>query len=447
MCALPAFQAMSVLRCIGCGYETDLLAERNFRCPHCDNLYDVIHQYGRQFLSWPQLQDLFDSRARQIIGPQSSKVVRSGVWRFIELIMPGMTAKEIITLGEGNHRIVRAGKRLREWVGIDDLWIIFEGDNPTGSFKDNGGTVMISVAKKAGIKIVVCSSTGDTSAMASAYASAAGMRSVVILPQGLITDVQLAQPLIHGSTVIMLPGNFDDCMAVVKDLTKSGTVYPANSLNPTRIMGHQATVFLVAQAFGWEMPDWIVVPVGNGSNCSSVGKAMRTMIERGFPGKTSRILGCQSEAASPLAQAWKRLVESEHERTIESWMRYYRPLPVGKTTATAARIGDPVSWEKVMTEILESNGSMRIAAEDDLNEAVKVCGLDGHFICPQTGTALAGLRNAVGCGSVNPKERIVVVSTATGLKFTASAVADFPQRLKHAADCRTSTVEAMLATL
>jgi threonine synthase len=432
------------LRCIHCGYITDLLKERRFQCPQCGDLYDVVHDFKPLKKTFSAFTKLFDKRAAYAFNHGGAVVEHSGVWRFKEWIMPYLPEKYIVSLGEGNVPIVPAGKQLRAWLGGGDVWMILEGMTPTGSFKDFGGTVMMSVAKAAGIKYVGCASTGDTSAMVAAYASAAGIKSVVILPKGKVTAAQLAQPLVHGSTIITVPGDFDDCMRIVRELVSDGRLFPANSLNPTRIEGHQATVFLTAQFFGWQLPDWISLPVGNGSNCSSVGKALRLMQQMGYKGKSSRILACQSEAARPLASSWLQTRASHKTVTIDNWREYYKPMKVGETTATAARIGDPVSREKVMREITNSSGMMQVVPEAMLNEAVAVCGRDGHFVCPQTGIALAGIKLALQQKAIRKKERIVVVSTANGLKFTESAAQGLEKNIHEAVDCKTETVAKLM---
>lgn len=435
------------LSCISCGYKTDLLEERKFRCPKCGNLYDIEHNFEISGNSLKEYTAIFDSRISPTAFRMDSPKYHSGVWRFQEWIMPFMPDDKIISLKEGNVPIVRAGKHLREWVGDDiDLYIIMEGMTPTGSFKDFGGTVMMSVAKAAGIKNICCASTGDTSAMAAAYSAVAGIQCAVILPKGKITPVQLAQPLVYGAKVILLPGDFDACMKVMQELVARYGVYPANSLNPARIEGHQATVFLISQYFGWELPDWIVVPIGNGSNCSSVGKGLRLMQRFGVK-KISRILGCQSEAANPLAKSWNSARDwnkSDPHTSLEQWKSCYKPIVAGKTTATAAQIGDPVSRDKVMREIIRSEGAMQIAEECDLNYAVSVCGKDGYFVCPQTGIALAGVRNARRQGWIRRGSRVLVVSTATGLKFTDSAADKLQRNIISAEDCGTETVAKIL---
>lgn len=436
--------SQTYLCCIGCGHRTDLLEERIFMCPRCGNLYDVVHDYSQFNVGgFNAYTKIFDARAEksQSCGDNSPHI-RSGVWRFHEWIMPHLPIEHIVTLGEGNVPIVQAGKNLREWVGGDiDLWLILEGMTPTGSFKDFGGTVMTSVARAAGICAIGCASTGDTSAMAAAYASAAGMKCVVVLPKGKVTAAQLAQPLVYGASVITLPGNFDDCMRVVRELVQAGRLFPANSLNPTRIEGHQSTVFLTAQFFDWNLPDWFALSVGNGSNCSSVGKAMRLMKQFGYSGNMARILGCQSEAAHPLAQSWNIANTGRDEVSEESWKNWYiHQSQVGETTATAALIGRPVSYQKVIREVVASRGVMDIVPEQHLNEAVAICGKDGYFVCPQTGTALAGVKLAVADGTIPKGNRVVVVSTANGLKFTESATAGLEQNIIHAHNCDIETV-------
>ena len=439
----------SWLKCIGCGRKVDLLTEKKFRCPDCGGLYDVIHNLAGLGKTFAELQMIFNTRANPTgVGDIDDPKRQSGVWRFKELIMPYLPDKYIVSLGEGNVPIVKAGANLMDWIGGDiELFIILEGLTPTGSFKDFGGTVMMSVAKAMGINAVGCASTGDTSAMAAAYAAAAGIKCFVVLPKGKVTAVQLAQPLVHGAAVITLPGSFDDCMKVMQELVLDYGAFPANSLNPTRIEGHQATVFLVAQYFGWKLPDWFAVPIGNGSNSSSVGKGLRLLTDLGMSCRT-KILGCQSRAANPLAKSWNLVSQGNWgmcgSNFLEKWLAEYKEVAVGETTATAARIGNPVSRDKVMREIIASEGAMQVAREEDLNEAVAVCGKDGHFVCPQTGIALDGVRSAVKKGWIKKGQRVIVVSTATGLKFTEAAAANLQGNIIDAGDCQTKTVANIL---
>lgn len=414
----------SFLRCIWCDEEIPLYGQTIFTCQReletggvCGGLYDVIHK-GFQRVDVKYLKGIFDSRIRQ---KPNDVHTSSGVWRFREFVMGSLRKSEIVSLGEGLHSFWEAGRNLRNWIGGGlDLWILPEGLGPTGAFKDNGMTAMISVAKKNGVKVAVCSSTGDTSASLAAYGAAAGIEVVVFLPaDGNLTSVQLMQPAIHGAKVVLLPGKFDEAMNVVLELAEQGRVFPGNSINPTRIEGHQATVFLAAQFFGWELPDWFVVPVGNGSNTSSVGKGIRLLKELRMVDNTkdARILAAQAAAASPLARSWRK-AEQGGQVLFHHWKQVYRPgTSTGTTAASAMDIDHPVSHEKVMREICATKGAMMIGPEEDMFEALRMAGRDGHALCPQTGIALAGLRLAVQEKRVKPRSRVVVVSTATGLKF------------------------------
>lgn len=412
--------AVSYMRCMDCGDQVDLYGATKFTCD-CGGLYDVCHFAEDNPMNWLRRFDDRSATGSLLAASQRhlSPLYNSGVWRFHELIMPSLPVEDIVSLGEGILPFWQAGNNLRRWVGGNlDLWIIPEGLTPTGSFKDFGGTVAMSVAKKSGVKAVICASTGDISAMAAAYAAKAGITCVVVLPKGKVTPVQLAQPIAHWAKVVVTPGTFDDCMRIVRELVDTGRTFPINSLNPTRIEGHQATVFLAAQFFGWELPDAFVVPVGNGSNSSSIGKGMRTLYNKRLVNDVgTKLIGAQSLAANPLAKTWEM---SQHENVADPdlWKRLYKPFDsIGVTTATAALIGNPVSYRKVMREINASRGAVLTAQENELNEAVLVAGSDGHFVCPQTGTALAGLRQSVERGIIKPGQRVVVVSTATGLKF------------------------------
>ena len=433
------------LVCMDCGHTADPLRERVFKCPACGGLYDVHHKDWRAPSAYTRTS-VFDERAL----PCQSVYHNSGVWRFSRaegLLMPFIKCEHIVSLGEGLHRIVRAGRHLHNWIGPKvDLWVLEEGANPTGSFKDNGMTVAVSMANASGANIVICRSTGDTSAAAAAYAARAGIPCVVLLPrdQG-ITAAQMAQPLVHGATVIMYPGTFDSVKGAYNELVESGAAYPVNSINPFRIEGHTATAYLIAQFFRWELPDWIAVPVGNGSDSSSVGIGMRRLLAAGIVKKPARVLGVQAHSADPLYAAWEHARNGS--RTLpsaEQWLAAYSAqedhVP-GRTAATAQDIGDPASYKKVIREISgyeETDGfpgARQTASEEDIRAAVAMAARDGIEICPQTGVALAGLRNAVGKGIVPPEVRVVLVSTAHLTKFPDVAARASGNQIKEIASC------------
>jgi threonine synthase len=339
-----------------------------------------------------------------------------------------------------------AGDRVSKWVGGDlDLWIIPEGQTITGSFKDHGGSSATSVAQVSGQEKMGCASTGDTSAMAAAYCAAAKMECVVILPKRLVTNVQIAQSVAHGARIILIPGSFDDCMRVVRELCDEGRLFPINSINPTRIEGHMATVFLAAQFMRWQLPDAFALPVGNGSNTSSVGKAIRLLKELEFvDDKECKIIAAQSDSANPLATSWER-AQSRGFADHDMWLTDYKPREkLGDTVATAARIGAPVSYRKVMREITASRGAVLTASEADLIEATRVLGASGFSCCPQTGTALAGLRQSVQRGFLKRGATVFLVSTATSLKFPDVAVQAGGDLITEAGTCDTTEIAAMM---
>ncbi|NUM25429.1 MAG: threonine synthase [Candidatus Buchananbacteria bacterium] len=428
----------SFLSCIGCGRKADVLTERAFSCPDCGNLYDMI-------VPVPLHHRPADWKA--LFARKSD--FNSGVWDFKPWVAPDLSADNIVSIGEGLVPLVEAGRHLKEYIGMPlKLWLSLRGKNPTGSFKDDGMTVLVSIAKAGGVEFIACVSTGDTSASLAAFCAHAGIKCTVILPAGKITPEQLMQVRLFGAQVILLPGTFDDCMRVFRELVKRG-VYPGNSLNPARIQGHQTTVFQAIRQFGWKSLDVVFVPIGNGSNASSVGKALRLLTSLGFEHQT-RIIGCQSNAANPLAISWPNIAirpdlsADEQAALVRQWLEIYQPVKVGETMATAMRIGDPVSKRKVMREIIASNGAILDASDQEAYPAVLACAKDGHFVCPQSGVALAGLKKAVSRGLVHEGETVVVICTADGLKFSQPFLEPKGTQPVLADDCQPDTVARLM---
>lgn len=419
--------------CSECGNKQGLFAERKFQCERCGHLLDVRTNYsGLKLASAQDLRREFDTRA----APKLSVYHQSGVWRFQELFWPEAHASNIVSVGEGIIPILPAGPKLREWVGGElDLHFILEGQNPSGSFKDMGMTAMITLAKLAGALRVSCASTGDTSAALAQYAAAAGIPCDVLLPLDKVTGSQLTQPVYYGARVIGIPGDFDDCMRIQNALIALGS-YPGNSKNPMRIAGHMATAFLLAQYFDWRLPDWTSVPLGNGSDITSIGMGMRRLVKLGIVKASGRILGCQTEMANPLASSWNA--------DPKIWLDAYRPMKAGDTIATATQIGAPVSHRKVIREVTHSNGCMQTATEADIRKGMEVCLSDGFPVCPQTGIAIAGLRNAVQAGSIERGSLVSIVSTATTLKFTGLFNEKVERVVEIAPDTSVGSIAKML---
>src|ERR1700704_4121317 len=292
-------------QCInGCPGEFDL-REVIYRCPTCGDLLEVQHDMdalrSRSAAAWIQL---FDDRYRRNIYPYGS-----GVWGKKEWVVPFIDNENIVSMYEGNSNLLwadRYGKQLH----VDDLWIKQCGISHTGSFKDLGMTVLVSTVKQMmadgkPIRAVACASTGDTSAALAAYAAAAGIRAMVILPRGKVSTAQLAQPLANGAMVLAVDGDFDDCMTMVTRLAEEEGVYLANSMNSLRIEGQKTVAIEMVQQFDWDVPDWVVIPGGNLGNVSARGAGFLMMRDLGLTQKLPRICVAQAEAANPLYQAYR----------------------------------------------------------------------------------------------------------------------------------------------
>src|SRR5579884_2446810 len=261
-----------------CG-ETYQLNEIVYRCKRCANLLEVIHDLKplreRTPEEWKQL---FDNRYRRQVWPYGSSV-----WGKKELVCPYVEDDNIVSMYEGATNLFWA-ERFGKQVGVEDLWIKMCGNSHTGSFKDLGMTVLVSVVKQmiahgTPIQAVVCASTGDTSASLAAYCAVAGIRSVVLLPRGGVSTAQLVQPLANGSLVLALETDFDGCMAIVQQLAQEPGIYLANSMNSLRLEGQKTISIELVQQFDWEVPDWVVVPGGNLGNTSAIGAGFLMMRE------------------------------------------------------------------------------------------------------------------------------------------------------------------------
>jgi threonine synthase len=269
---------------------------------------------------------------------------------------------------------------------------------------------------------VACASTGDTSAALATYCAAAGIQSIVLLPRGKISIAQLVQPISNGALVLSLDTDFDGCMALVQDITKDPTIYLANSMNSLRVEGQQTVGIEIAQQFDWEAPDVIVIPGGNLGNVSALGKGLLMMKDLGLISRLPRIVVAQAQRANPLYRSYLHNFES------------FEPIQAEKTLASAIQIGNPVSFEKAVRTLRQFNGIVEQATEEELAEAAALGDRTGMFNCPHTGVALAVLRKLLGAGKIDKAERVVVISTAHGLKFIEMKVKyhqgelEFPSR-------------------
>ncbi len=400
----------SWFRCAeGCDFRAEL-TEVVYECPRCGGLLEVEHDRaalgGRPAAEW---RALFDGRFR--LGPWP---YGSGVWGKKEWVYPGLAIDNVVSMFEGGSPLLRVDGYARE-IGLDHVWVKECGVTHTGSFKDLGMTVLVSAVKEMrgrgmAIRAVACASTGDTSAALSAYCAAAGIPSVVLLPRGKISTAQLVQPISNGALVLELDTDFDGCMRVVKDLSRTKDIYLANSMNSLRIEGQKTASIEIAQQLGWTAPDWIVIPGGNLGNASAVGKGFLLMKELGLLDRLPRLVVAQAERANPLWRAFHQGHEGSPIRV--------EPIVAEKTLASAIQIGAPVSAKRALRALEALDGVVEQANEQELADASARADRAGLFTCPHTGVALAALEKLASRGVVRRSERIVVVSTAHGLKFS-----------------------------
>jgi threonine synthase len=392
-------------QCInGCPGQYSLL-EVIYRCPTCGDLLEVQHDTdalrSRSAAAWIQL---FDDRYRRNTYPYGS-----GVWGKKEWVVPFIDNESIVSMYEGNSNLLwadRYGKQLH----VEDLWVKQCGNSHTGSFKDLGMTVLVSIVKQMkgdGVPIdaVACASTGDTSAALGAYCAAATIPAVVLLPRNKISIAQLVQPLANGALVLSLDTDFDGCMAVVQKITRDRRIYLANSMNSLRIEGQKTVAIEIVQQFDWEVPDWIVIPGGNLGNVHALGQGFTMMRELGLIQRLPRICLAQAERANPLYRSY-----------LEEFKRF-EPIEAQSTLATAVQIGNPVSVKRAIRTLQRFNGVVEQATEQELADEAARADRTGMFNCPHTGVALAALRKLVERKIVRSHERVVVISTANGLKF------------------------------
>ena len=393
-------------RCIaGCPAKHSLF-DVIYTCPSCGSLLEVHHEREplkqRNASEWKKL---FESRVGTTRWPFGS-----GVWSLREWVVPSLTDDNVVSMFEGNSNLFWA-ERLGQQLGVPDLWIKLCGNSHTGSFKDLGMTVLVSVVKQmmaqgSPVKAVACASTGDTSAALAAYAAYAGIPAVIFLPAGKVSTAQLIQPVANGAHVLALDTDFDGCMEIVKEVTQDNSIYLANSMNSLRIEGQKTVGIEIVRQFNWQVPDWIIIPVGNLGNISALYKGFKLMMDLGLIDRMPRLVAAQAAKANPFYESFKNGFKEKISMTAQ------------KTLANAIRIGNPVSYEKATKAIVETNGIVEQATEDELAAAAAHADLTGMFTCPHTGVALAVLTKLIKRGDIKASDKTVVISTAHGLKFT-----------------------------
>ncbi len=322
------------------------------------------------------------------------------LWRYKTLI-PLPQEAEVISLGEGLTPLIRLRKTLISKV--KEAYVKFEGSNPTGSFKDRGMTVVVSLAKYLGFKALISASTGNTASSMCAYARRAGLLPVVLVPKGVVAGGKISQLRLYGAKVVEINGSFDDAMSLVAEIAKngSGDFYVVNSVNPWRVEGQKTVAYEIYEDIS--VPDWIIVPVGNGGNVYSIWKGFKELLKLGLIAKIPKILAVQAEGASPIVNAFR--------------LGSYKPFSQPRTLASAIRIGNPVHWYRALNAINESRGyAVAVSDEEILRAHVELARNEGIGVETSSAITLAGLTRALNEGIIQKDEKVVLIATGHALK-------------------------------
>ena len=389
----------------GTGHRAADLRRTDYRCAECAAPLDVDLGASGSAKTGGEWQRIFDERLRSFAATD-----RSGVWRFRELLLP---LPEVVPLArpEGGTNLYPAGRSqgqvghasIGAFAGVDHLWIKHEGENPTGSFKDRGMTVGVSVARWLGASAVACASTGNTSASMAAYAAQAGLRALVLLPAGKVAAGKLGQAIAYGAEIRQIAGDFDRAMADVERLCLDEGIYLLNSLNPFRILGQQSLAYELAQQLGWQMPDWIALPAGNLGNTSALGAGLLRAQALGLIDRVPRIAAIQAAGANPFYQSY-----------LDGFATFH---PVqAQTIATAINIGNPVSFPRARAVITATKGVVAQVTDDEILLAKACIDRAGLGCEPASAASVAGVRQLVAAGTIRPDERVVCVLTGNVLK-------------------------------
>ncbi len=401
-------QDSHLLRCTGCAGVIALPdLKENFRCAECGDLFEV---------EYPAWSAATDGTVRRVV-PNASALRwlwkerrssaelknQSGVWRFRELLPILRDEQHIVSLREGNTPLYHL-VRTADATGADRVYAKHQGMNPTGSFKDTGMTTALSVAYERGFSWVACASTGNTSAAMAAYAARAGMRSLVLIPEGKIAWGKLSQALDYGALTIQLRTDFDGCVKVLSEVVRRAPVYLLNSVNPYRLEGQKTPALEIAEQMNWEVPDHVIVPGGNLANASALGKGFLEMKQLGLTDRVPRISIVQAEGANPLYRA---MLESEGEKLV----------PVeADTRASAIRIGNPASWRKAVKVVRATGGWVEQATEAEIALGKAQIGAEGIGCEPASAVTLVGLKKLMAAGKIDVSESVVLLLTGHTLK-------------------------------
>jgi threonine synthase len=370
--------------CIKCGArfsKEDIV----YTCRKCGGLLDIKYDYS-------------EINVERVVEAKGE-----GVWKY-RVLLPFDEDTKPITINEGNTPLYRCD-RLAKSIGITDLWVKHEGLNPSGSFKDRGMTVGVTKAMELGVKGVACASTGNTSASLAIFAAKAGIPCYVLLPKGKVALGKVAQAMMHGAKIFSIRGNFDDALRIVRVICEEEKLYLLNSVNPYRLEGQKTIAFEVVEKLEWEVPDRVILPVGNAGNISAIFKGFLELRTLGITDSIPKMTGIQAEGAKPVVNAFKaRKAEIIPEDNPE-------------TIASAIRIGNPVNAAKALFAIRDSGGVAESVTDEEITEAqLKLARLEGIGVEPASAASIAGLKKLVALEEIDRDERIVCITTGHLLK-------------------------------
>jgi threonine synthase len=372
------------VECIKCGArfaKEDIV----YTCRKCGGLLDIKYDYSEI-----DVERVVEAKGQ-------------GVWKY-RVLLPFDEETKPITINEGNTPLYRCD-RLAKSIGITDLWVKHEGLNPSGSFKDRGMTVGVTKAMELGVKGVACASTGNTSASLAIFAAKAGIPCYVLLPKGKVALGKVAQAMMHGAKIFSIRGNFDDALRIVRVICEEEKLYLLNSVNPYRLEGQKTIAFEVVEKLEWEVPDRVILPVGNAGNISAIFKGFSELKTLGITDTIPKMTGIQAEGAKPVVNAFK---EGKAEIIPED-----NP----ETIASAIRIGNPVNAAKALFAIRDSGGVAESVSDEEITEAqLELARLEGIGVEPASAASIAGLKKLVALGEIDRDEKIVCITTGHLLK-------------------------------
>jgi len=389
--------------------------EAHAKCRKCGDLLDVAYEWDR--VGVPKRLSEFEKRWQS----RRERLDYSGVWRFRELL-PFAREEDVVTVGEGQTSLLRS-RGVAEYVGLKEVFLQYEGLNPSGSFKDNGMTGAFTHGRMIGAKVAACASTGNTSASLALFASQSGLlKGVVFVGGGKIAYGKLAQALEYGALTLQIEGDFDDAMARVQEVCVERNIYLVNSLNPFRLEGQKAIMFRVLEALNWEVPDWVAVPGGNLGNSSAFGKAFMELKALGLIKRAPRLAVINSTGARTLSRLvnekglkWNggrvddRMIREDYEMMDRENLRAH-------TVASAIEINRPVNLKKCLRALEVTDGVVREVSDEAILDAKARVGASGLGCEPASAASVAGVKLLVEEGVIGKNERVACVLTGHVLK-------------------------------